>query len=215
MEFRRHRVALLAEWLALFVGAPAVIYAEIMPASKIVLLAPPVIYAVAVWYAKGGQDIPLQKPVPQQAWTLKTVLVRFVVLAPVALLLTWLFVPQWLFAFPHQAPGTWAMVMVAYPFVSALPQEFVYRRYYFWRYQPLFGTERNLAWTSAVIFGAMHVIYDNPYTVVLATFGGALFTFTWLRSRRLWLTTLEHALYGNLIFTIGIGRLFYEPSPVG
>ncbi len=40
--------------------------------------------------------------------------------------------------------------------------------------------------------------------------GGWLFADTYRQSRSLWLVCLEHALYGDLIFTIGLGTFFYH-----
>jgi len=40
--------------------------------------------------------------------------------------------------------------------------------------------------------------------------GGWLFGGTYRRSRSLGLVCLEHALYGDLIFTVGLGQYFFH-----
>ena len=45
--------------------------------------------------------------------------------------------------------------------------------------------------------------------VALCVIGGWLFADTYSRTRSLWLASAEHALYGCLVFTVGLGRYFY------
>jgi membrane protease YdiL (CAAX protease family) len=61
---------------------------------------------------------------------------------------------------------------------------------------------------SALIFAWMHLIFRNPLAVILTLVGGWFFAQTYARTRSLRLVCLEHALYGNLIFTIGLGEYF-------
>ncbi len=63
---------------------------------------------------------------------------------------------------------------------------------------------------NALAFGYMHAVFRNPLAVVLALAGGALFAHTYDRTRSLCAVCFEHALYGCFIYTIGLGRYFYE-----
>ena len=45
--------------------------------------------------------------------------------------------------------------------------------------------------------------------VVLTAIGGWFFATTYARTRSLWLASFEHALYGQLVFTVGLGQYFY------
>lgn len=122
-----------------------------------------------------------------------------------------------LFAFPHlflsfarSEPGIYALVMVLYPLLSAYPQEVIFRGFLFTRYAPLFGSGVGMIIASGLAFGYAHIIFLNALAVGLSAVGGLLFAFTYMRSRSLLLTTLEHALYGCYIFTIGLGHFFYH-----
>jgi hypothetical protein len=42
--------------------------------------------------------------------------------------------------------------------------------------------------------------------------GGTLFAFTYHRTRSLLACSVEHALYGCFVFTIGLEQLFYYPG---
>jgi membrane protease YdiL (CAAX protease family) len=65
---------------------------------------------------------------------------------------------------------------------------------------------------SAVAFGFAHIILGNWIAVALCTIGGLLFALTYQRSGSLLLVCIDHALFGNFIFTIGLGRFFYHGS---
>jgi CAAX protease family protein len=123
-----------------------------------------------------------------------------------------IFAPQFLFSFVRRAPLLWAVVMLLYPLLSVYPQEFLYRAFFFHRYQPLFGSGWTMLLASAFAFGFVHIIFGNWLAVGLCLIGGFLFSLTYLHSGSLLLTCIDHALFGNFIFTIGLGQFFYHGS---
>jgi uncharacterized protein len=124
------------------------------------------------------------------------------------------FAPQLLFSFVKRAPAFWALVMLLYPLLSVYPQELLYRAFFFHRYQPLFGSGWVMLAASACAFGFVHIIFGNWISIVLCIIGGFLFAFTYQQSGSLLLTCIDHALFGNFIFTIGLGQFFYHGSRV-
>ncbi len=122
------------------------------------------------------------------------------------------FAPELLFSFIKRSPGVWILVMLFYPLVSVYPQEMLYRAFFFHRYQPLFGNGWAMLLASALAFGFVHIIFGNWLSVVLCVFGGLLFAFTYQSSGSLLLACMEHAIFGNFIFTIGLGKFFYHGS---
>jgi len=46
--------------------------------------------------------------------------------------------------------------------------------------------------------------------VVMTSIGGLIFGWRYMKSRSLAAVSFEHALYGQLVFTIGLGRYFYH-----
>jgi membrane protease YdiL (CAAX protease family) len=102
------------------------------------------------------------------------------------------------------------VVMLLYPLLSALPQELIYRAFFFQRYDRLFPSEQWLGITSAIAFSALHIIYDNWWAVGLSLIGGFIFVETYRKSKSLYWVSLEHAIYGCLVFTIGMGHFFYD-----
>jgi membrane protease YdiL (CAAX protease family) len=123
-----------------------------------------------------------------------------------------IFAPQLLFSFVKRAPLLWSVVMLLYPLLSVYPQEVLFRAFFFHRYQPLFGSGWTMLVASAFAFGFVHLIFANWLAVGLCTIGGLLFSLTYLHSGSLLLTCIDHALFGNFIFTIGLGQFFYHGS---
>lgn len=61
---------------------------------------------------------------------------------------------------------------------------------------------------SAASFGFVHIIYGHWLSVVLTTILGALLAWRFAKTRSLAVVWLEHALYGLLAFTVGLGSFF-------
>lgn len=137
-----------------------------------------------------------------------TLLFRVVLVGPALLLIAWLISPETLFIFPRTRPALWALVMVLYPILSAYPQELIYRAFFFHRYRSLFKTESRMIWAGTLAFAFLHIIFKNPLAVILTIPGGYLLSTTYSKTRSLFVTSLEHAIYGDLVFTVGLGLFF-------
>jgi membrane protease YdiL (CAAX protease family) len=120
------------------------------------------------------------------------------------------FAPEFLFSLVRRQPLFWALIMLLYPLLSVCPQEFLYRAFFFQRYQPLFGSGRGMIAASSLAFSFVHIIFGNWLAVGLCGLGGLLFSLTYQRSGSLLLASIDHALFGNFIFTIGLGQFFHH-----
>ncbi len=140
---------------------------------------------------------------------IKPVLMRFAILGPLIAVATWLVMPGDFLSFPRERPETWWRVMLLYPLLSVWPQEIIYRSFIYHRYQPLWGAQRGYIWASAGAFGFAHILLYNPVAVIMTALGGYLFAKDFARHKSLGLACLEHALYGCLAFTVGLGKFFY------
>lgn len=118
--------------------------------------------------------------------------------------------PDRLFDFPRRNPQMWAMVMVFYPLLSVVPQEFVYRSFFFRRYAALFPNPNTMIAVNALSFAAMHFVLQNWVAPLLSLIGGAIFAYGYQQHRSLKWVALEHALYGCMIFTVGLGWFFFR-----
>jgi membrane protease YdiL (CAAX protease family) len=118
--------------------------------------------------------------------------------------------PQTLFAFVRHEPWFWGLVMVLYPVLSVYPQGIIYRAFFFHRYRRLFPGALGMILASAVAFAFVHIIFRNPIAVSFTLVGGLLFAWRYQQTGSLFTSSLEHALYGCLMFTIGLGDYFYR-----
>ncbi|MCG8419650.1 MAG: CPBP family intramembrane metalloprotease [Proteobacteria bacterium] len=118
------------------------------------------------------------------------------------------FTPANLFDLPRQETGLWLAILITYPLLSVIPQELVWRTFFMHRYRDLLPSPNLRIAASAAAFGFGHIVFLHWIPVVLTAFAGAIFARTYLRDRSLWSVSAEHALYGCLMFTIGLGGYF-------
>jgi uncharacterized protein len=123
--------------------------------------------------------------------------------------------PDRLFRLPREAPLTWVLVATFYPLLSVYPQELLYRAFLMRRYGPTFGNGAAIAAASAAAFGFAHIIFGTVISVVLTVVAGWMFARRYQRTRSLLTASVEHALYGVLAFTVGLGELFYHGAAGG
>ena len=208
-----HRsLRLIAEFLLVFAGLPLLVLFLQDRAFMITLLwgGAVVVYLVMHrWYEhKHGTD--WNWPGLRKGW--RPVALRFAVLAPAIAAMAWLAfrgTDQFL-SFPRDRPDIWVRVMLLYPLLSVWPQEIIYRSFIRVRYAPLFRSDRLYIAVSAAAFGFMHCIFLNPVAVMMTLIGGLLFAHSYSKYKSLALACLEHAIYGCLIFTIGLGHFFFS-----
>jgi membrane protease YdiL (CAAX protease family) len=204
------RWLLLAEGVILFVGLPLLMFWDLIPLPKITVL---IIAAVYCGYQLWGDPAfgrGLLRRDSNSTIT-QSLLIRTPLVIAGVVGLVWLLHPERFFVFPTERPVTWMVVMVLYPVLSALPQEFIFRTFFFHRYGDFMSLRYAPIVTSALAFGFVHIIYDNWWAVGLGFLGGLLFGITYARTKSLFWVTVEHAIYGCLVFTIGMGDYFYEP----
>jgi hypothetical protein len=160
-------------------------------------------------------------------WRVLALVVAFAIGAAALVLLL---DPDAFLAFPIYRPALWAAIMLGYPLASVYPQEIIFRTFLFHRYGPLFSGRRSpspaagqphhwrhesmLIAASTAAFCFAHLMFQSGLVLVLTAIGGFVFARTYARSRSTLTVAVEHALYGCIIFTIGLGRHFYLGSVV-
>ena len=210
MISRPQKPWLAGECAALFVGLPLLVASGWLPVLVIPLLL--VTTLGCGWTLQRCHHIRLRdllRPrVPAAEW--RRILGQYLLAVPGLVGLLWLAKPDLLFSLPRQHPKLWLMVMLAYPLLSVLPQELIYRAYFFERYAPLFGRGTGRVLASALVFALGHLVFHNWPAVGLTLVGGWLFARTYQRTGSLLLVAAEHALYGCAVFTIGYGQYFLD-----
>jgi membrane protease YdiL (CAAX protease family) len=206
------RIWLAAEMLLLYVGAPILVYVLVREHHVGLFRILPVVFAVFVvvltldrsfsWREALSRGISLRA-----AGSIVTI---FCLAAPVLALFAWFDNPRGFLRFPRFAQDIWIMVMLLYPLLSVTAQEIMFRLFFFHRYRALFGVDSQGAIVlNAVLFAFAHIAFQNVTTMVISLLGSLLFAWRYERTRSYWAVVLEHSLYGNLLFTLGLGRYFY------
>ena len=124
------------------------------------------------------------------------------------------YAPQLFLVLLRRRPWLWAAIMVGYPLFSVYPQGLIYRAFFFHRYRRLFALNpmaqsRIMILLSAATFALMHIVFHNWIALALTFPGGILFAVRHRNTRSLCVSSLEHALYGCFLFTVGLGQFFY------
>jgi membrane protease YdiL (CAAX protease family) len=101
-------------------------------------------------------------------------------------------------------------MVLLYPFLSAFPQELIFREFFFYRYRNLFRKPQILIAVNIIVFAFAHVYFMNWIVIVFTLVGGALFALTYHQTRSLLVVTLEHSIYGLVILSSGLWEYFYK-----
>jgi len=207
---KKRTLALAIEFVLIFIGIPLIFYFEWVNLPKIPTLVFLTTFCIVALLKDERFDRSTLWNYRSARAAIPKTVIRFLLVAIALTAFTYSFFPDLLFFFPKTRPLIWVIVMVFYPLLSALPQEIIYRVFLFHRYGALLKTRILSVLTSAAVFAMLHIMYDNGLAVVLSLLGGLLFSLTFQASKSLFLVSLEHALYGSYIFTVGLGHFFYE-----
>lgn len=145
---------------------------------------------------------------------MKPILIRWIICCCGMLIFTYFYDPEKLFYMIREKPKFVPFLMVLYPIFSALPQEFIFCTFFFERYAPFFPKMNQKIIASAIVFAYAHVLFINPVAPVGSLIGGLIFAHTFARHKSLALVTIEHGLYGNALFLIGLGWYFWAGGVV-
>lgn len=137
---------------------------------------------------------------------------RFILFALVSTALVWWYLPAELFSVPLGNPLLWVGVSIFYSVVSVYPQEFLYRLFFFKRYQHLIANSTVLIVANAAFFSFAHLFFENSFVFILTFVGGILFALTYRKKQSLMLASIEHSVYGVWLFTLGLGKMLAFPG---
>jgi membrane protease YdiL (CAAX protease family) len=118
--------------------------------------------------------------------------------------------PEAMFFLPRERPQLMLMIALLYPFLSALPQEIVFRPLFFRRYGALFHNDRLALVVNAAIFSLAHLMYWSWIVVAMTFVGGLAFAEAYARRGSFGTAVLQHAVAGIILFAMGMGVYFYS-----
>jgi membrane protease YdiL (CAAX protease family) len=117
-----------------------------------------------------------------------------------------------LFFVPRTNIPLFLIILLVYALFSVWPQELIYRTFFFKRYSSLFVNKKLLVLVNAIVFSLAHILFKNTLVLILTFIGGLIFAISYLKFKSTMLVSIEHALYGNWLFTVGMGQMLAFPG---
>lgn len=139
-------------------------------------------------------------------------LLKFLIIAIITSVYVLLTNQQVLFKVVLHKPKMWLFILFVYSLFSVYPQELLYRTFFFTRYTKLFKSTKLLIFINAIVFSLGHIFFKNILVMVLTAIGGVLFALTYTKTKSTLLVSVEHAIYGCWLFTVGMGAMLGFPS---
>lgn len=117
-----------------------------------------------------------------------------------------------LFSVILNKPILWIIIVIMYSLTSVYPQELIYRTFFDIRYRKYFKNRWSFIFINALVFSFAHIIFWNTLVLVLTFIGGLFFAITYEKTKSTVLVSIEHAIYGSWLFTIGMGAMLGFPQ---
>lgn len=208
-SFTRSRYYLILELLSIYVLIPTVLFFLVwLPVLPLLWLVT-IVCISALFRDKTFNRKNLWRASALKDHT-KTIFIQFALISLFLFALVYLFLPEMLFSLIKEKPLFWLLIIFLYPLVSVYPQELLYRTFFFHRYRVLFTKRWEMITINALLFGYMHIVFHNWIAIFLTIGGGFLFALIYDRTRSTLLVSMTHALYGILLFTLGLGTYFHN-----
>ncbi|WP_109300132.1 type II CAAX prenyl endopeptidase Rce1 family protein [Aquimarina sp. AU474] len=139
-------------------------------------------------------------------------LIKLAIVIIVTGLYVFLVAPDKLFAVLIKKPQLWLMILFIYTFLSVWPQEIIYRTFFYERYEGLIKNKWLFIFLNAILFSLAHIFLRSFLVQLLTFLGGLLFAYTYQKTKSTTLVSVEHAIYGNWLFTVGMGEMLAFPG---
>lgn len=199
------------EFLILFILLPVLLAVDISAYVKMGLVLIGFGYLLVLLKRNGQMKFRLQTNIDWSAFWKRT-FVTFVCIAIVTSAFVYFKAPESLFYVPLNNPKLFVVILMVYAFLSVWPQEVIYRTFFFERYASLFKDEKLLIFVNAIVFSLAHLFFKNTLVLILTFIGGIIFGLSYLIFKSTTLVSIEHALYGNWLFTVGMGEMLAFPG---
>ncbi|MEY8869824.1 CPBP family intramembrane glutamic endopeptidase [Meridianimaribacter flavus] len=146
----------------------------------------------------------------KQFW--RETVIKLAIIAVLTTLFVWFTDNARLFEVLLNKPLLWLVILFVYSVFSVYPQELIYRTLFFERYAVLFQSTSFAIVLNAVVFSLAHIMFKSTLVLVLTFLGGLLFALTYTKTKSTLLVSIEHAIYGSWLFTVGMGTMLGFPS---
>lgn len=143
---------------------------------------------------------------------LKRVFFQLLIIAAISIAYVWFTDRSQLFVVMLEKSKLWIFILFFYSLFSVYPQELIYRTFFFQRYESLFKSKALLIFVNAIVFSLAHIFFRNSLVMILTFLGGIMFALTFNKTRSTIAVSIEHAIYGCWLFTVGMGEMLGFPT---
>ncbi len=208
---KTHKLHRIIEFFILFIILPVSLATPYPLFLKILFSVVGFVYVLFVLHYKEGVEYNIKKGVDwKKFWVRVAFTFIFVVVSTVIYMV--LMEPKNIFYVPLHHPLLFSFILFSYTLLSAWPQEILYRTFFFKRYKTLFPNKKFLVFLNAILFSLAHLFFRNSLVLLITFIGGIIFALTYLKFRSTTLVTIEHAIYGNWLYTVGLGYMLDFPG---
>lgn len=205
------RVYKFFEFIILFIALPVSYYFDYSPYLKAGLLLLGFLYVIWMLVRVEKQKFKINKLLNwKQFW--RRTLVLLAVICVLTICYMFYTDAKNLFVVPRTKPLLWIVILFTYSFLSVYPQELIFRTFFFLRYESYIKNKHLFVLVNAVVFCLAHLLFKNTLVLILTFLGGILFALTFQKTRSTLLVSIEHAIYGSWLFTVGMGEMLGFPS---
>ena len=102
------------------------------------------------------------------------------------------------------------IAIISYPLFSSLPQEIIYRKFFYLRYSGLVANPVILVAINALLFSFAHIYFANYVALLLTFLGGIAFSISYRKSKSLLFVSIEHSVYGLALLCSSMNQYFYK-----
>ncbi|MBE9490329.1 MAG: CPBP family intramembrane metalloprotease [Bacteroidetes bacterium] len=201
----------LLEFMLLFIAIPINMASSISIWIKLAICVSGFIYVIFVLLKIEKIQFRISKNLNWNVFWKQTV-IKLIMIVIITTIYMFFVDKENLFVVILNKPLMWVILLFIYSFFSVYPQELIYRTFFFERYQRLFSNHKLFIFVNAIVFSLAHIFFRNSLVILLTFLGGLLFAITFYKTRSTLLVTIEHAIYGCWLFTVGMGNMLGFPS---
>ena len=199
------------ELLIIFILIPISFYFNYSPILKLIISAFGFGYIIYILLKIEKIKFKINKEINwKNFW--KKALINLIVIIIVTTFFVWYSDKENLFVVVLNKPLLWILILCFYSFFSVYPQELIYRTFFFKRYKSLIKSNLLFILMNAFMFSLAHLLFKNTLVLFLTFIGGILFALTYNKTKSTFLVSVEHAIYGCWLFTVGMGSMLGFPS---
>lgn len=199
------------EFLLLFVFIPSLLFFDVHTYIKLSVVLTGLLYVIIVTIRSDQLRFKTVLRY-QKNFYWRNILEKLGVIVLLSTIYVVLFHPADLFKVLINKPLLWVIILFVYSILSVFPQEFLYRTFFFYRYENLFKNRRVFILINAAVFSLCHLFLQNLLVMIITFIGGILFALTYEKTKSLLIVSIEHSLYGIWLFTVGMGDALAFPS---